>query len=502
MRDSVFSRSGLSRRALSRRGVLGALGVTAVAGGTGWPLWPVMAQEEGGSAAAARTDITGRLARYMVQAGTQPLPEEVALRCKQHILDTLGAMVSGSRMTPGLAATRYVRSLGGTLEASVVGSDIRTTVVNAALANAMLAHSDETDDFEPVTKAHPGSAVVPAALAMAELYGRSGEEMIRSVAVGYDLCCRLLMALGPDLVRGSHRSAEGTSSTLGSLGAAASLARLDETRMRYAISYAAQQVSGLWSWVKDKDHIEKAFDFAGMGARNGVQAVRMVESGMTGVADVLDGTHNLFIALSSQPNPEAMVEGLGSRFFVTETAIKTFSVGYPIQSPLDAMLALRREHQLTPEKVRSILVKLPPDAVGIVGESAMPDVNCQHMVAVALVKGAVSFVDSHDLALMKDAQIQAERAKVTVQAEASLKDPSAPRGAIVEVTLTDGSTVRHFTKYPPGTKENPLDTAGVNAKVKDLMAPVLGAGKTTKLIEQINRLEMVKDVRSLRTLLT
>jgi hypothetical protein len=176
--------------------------------------------------------------------------------------------------------------LGGEPQASVIGADFLTTAVNAALANAMCAHADETDDVEPVTKAHPGSSVVPAALAIAEKQGRSGQEFIRAVALGYDLGCRLPMALGPDLVRGSHRSAEGTASTFAALGATASLARLDEQGMRFAISYSAQQVSGLWSWVKDKDHIEKAFDFAGMGARNGVTAVDMVQAGMTGVDDL------------------------------------------------------------------------------------------------------------------------------------------------------------------------------------------------------------------------
>src|SRR5262249_48033169 len=151
-------------------------------------------------------------------------------------------------------------------------------------------------------------SVVPAALAMAEQEGSSGSEFIRAVAPGYDLNCRLMMALGPDLVRGTHRSAEGTSSTFGALGAAASLARLDEQGMRFAISYSAQQVSGLWSWVKDREHVEKAFDFAGMGARNGVMAVSMVQAGLTGVDDVLDGAHNLFIALSTDPKPEEMVK--------------------------------------------------------------------------------------------------------------------------------------------------------------------------------------------------
>ena len=497
--DTTMSDSPAKSPSLPRRRVLQSMGAAATLAVAPMPL---VRAAEGAAPAAARTDVTGRLARYMVGARDAALPDDVALACKHRILDTLGAMVSGARMTPGEMALKYVRTLGGAQQALVVGSAYRTTAVNAALANAMCAHADETDDFEPVTKAHPGSAVVPAALAMGEKEGRSGIEFMRAVALGYDLCCRLLMALGPDLVRGTHRSAEGTSSTFGALGAAASLARLDETGMRYALSYSSQQVSGLWSWVKDKDHIEKAFDFAGMGARNGVTAVGMVQAGLTGVSDVLDGTHNLFIALSTAPKPEAMLDGLGSRFYVTETAIKTFSVGYPIQSPLDALLTLRKQHSLTPDNVQSILVKLPSDAVGIVGQSAMPDVNCQHLVAVALVRGAVSFHDSHDVALMTDPRIVRERGKVTVAADPALNDPAAPRGAIVEVTLADGSKVTHHTKYPPGTKENPLDTAAVNAKVRDLIAPVLGKAKADALIARVNALETLGNIRELRPLLT
>jgi 2-methylcitrate dehydratase PrpD len=411
-------------------------------------------------------------------------------------------MVSGARLKPGVLATDYVRSLGGTQQASVIASNLRTTAINAALANAMFGHADETDDFEPVTKAHPGCSAVPAALAMAEKNGATGLELIRAVTLGYDLGCRLLMALGPDHVRATHRSAEGMSSTFCALGAAAPLASLDERGMRFAISYAAQQVSGLWSWVSDEDHVEKAFDFAGMGARNGVTAVTMAEAGMTGVEDVLDGTHNLFIALSAEPKPEAMIDGLGSRFFVTETAIKTFSVGYPCQSALDALLTLRAQHALTPERVQAISIRLPTDAVGIVGESAMPDVNCPHLVALALLKGGVSFEDSHDVGLMTAPDIVAIRARTRLTADQALVDPAAPRGAIVELTLTDGRRVEQHTRFAPGTKENPLSEDAVNAKVRDLMAPVLGAAKTEQLITAINALEELDDVRRLRPLWT
>ena len=206
----------------------------------------------------------------MVAARDRELPPQVVQDAKHRILDTFAAMVSGAELPPGLAAIRYVRSQGGTLEASVLTTNLRTTAVNAALANGMFAHADETDDFEPVTKAHPGSAVVPAALAMAEKERRSGTEFLRAVVLGYDVCCRFLMALGPDHVQGHAPQRRRHQRHVRCDGAAASLARLDERGMRFALSYGAQQVSGLWSWTRDEDHIEKAFDFAGMGARNGV----------------------------------------------------------------------------------------------------------------------------------------------------------------------------------------------------------------------------------------
>jgi 2-methylcitrate dehydratase PrpD len=447
-------------------------------------------------------DITGRLARYMVEARSRSLPPKVALEGKHRILDALGAMVSGARLKPGEMAIRYVRGQGGVPEASILTTDIKTSAVNAALANAMLAHADETDDVELVTKTHPGSSAVASAMAMAEREGSSGTDLLRAVTLGYDVCCRFLMALGPDLVRGTHRSAEGVGSTFSSVAAAASLARLDETGMRYALSYAAQQVSGLWSWTSDTEHVEKAFDFAGMGARNGVTAVTMVQAGLTGVRDVFDCEHNVLEALSTQPRPAEMVAGLGSRFYVTETAIKAYPVGYPIQAALDAFLTLRRENGLTVNNVERIVVRLPADGAGIVDNSSMPDVNCQYIIAVALVDGGVSFANSHSYERMADPKIRAVKERVELVADRKLMDPDAPRGGLVEVTLRNGKTVSHLTRHSPGTKENPLDTEGLNAKVRDLMAPVLGAERTEAIIKRVNALEEVGNVRELRSFLT
>src|SRR6185503_7174274 len=371
LRIQMRSRGITRRRVLeSGAGLLAAAALPAPAAAAGQG-----AREAG----AAPSDLTGRVARYMAAARQQPLPPEVLRETRHRVLDTVAAIVSGSRLKPGEMAIRFVQSQGGTPEASVLTTRIRTSAINAALINAMFAHADETDDFEPVTKAHPGCAAVPAALAVGERDNRSGQDLLRAVALGYDLGCRWLMALGPNHVRATHRSAEGVSATMGAAAAAASMAQLDERAMRYALSYAAQQVSGIWSWERDVEHVEKAFDFAGMGARNGVTAALMAQAGFSGVPDVLEGEHNALEAHSAQPHPEEMAADLGRRFYVTETAIKTFSVGYPIQSALDALLTLRREHALTPANVDRVIARLPEDGAGIVNDSAMPDVNLQYL---------------------------------------------------------------------------------------------------------------------------
>jgi 2-methylcitrate dehydratase PrpD len=451
--------------------------------------------------AAPAADLTGRVARYMAAARQQALPADVVREAKHRILDTLAAMISGARLKPGEMAIRFARAQGGTAEASIVTTNIRTSVINAALVNAMFAHADETDDFEPVTKAHPGCSAVPAALAVGERENASGPELIRAVVLGYDLGCRWLQALGPNHVRATHRSAEGVSATMGAAAAAASMARLDEKGMRYALSYAVQQVSGVWSWERDLEHVEKAFDFAGMGARNGVTAAVMAQAGFSGVPDVLEGEHNGLEAHSSQPRPEEMAAGLGRRFYVTETAIKTFSVGYPIQSALDALLTLRREHNLTPATVDRVIVRLPEDGAGIVNDSAMPDVNLQYLIAVALIDGTVSFDASHSFDRMKDQPVLAVKQRVELVGDRALMDPAAPRSARVDVQLRDGRMVTHFTRFAPGTKENPLDTAAVAEKARSLMAPVLGAQRSDQVIERVNTLDNLASVRDLVRLL-
>jgi len=152
-------------------------------------------------AGAARAQDAGphmlALSAYMAAAPDKALPPEAAEHAKQHILDTFAAMISGATLAPGVAAIRFARGYGGTATATatVVGSDVVCGPIEAALANGVLAHSDETDDSHAPSQSHPGAAVVPAALATAERFGMDGEHFIRAVTLGYDVGCRVTIPM-------------------------------------------------------------------------------------------------------------------------------------------------------------------------------------------------------------------------------------------------------------------------------------------------------------------
>ena len=225
------------------------------------------------------------LSRYLAQAKVSTLPAHVIEKAKHHILDTLGAMVSGAELPPGRAAIRFAKSYGGEKIATVAASKVLCGPIEAALANGVLAHSDETDDSWP-NGWHPGCNVIPAALAVGEQFGISGAHFLRAVTLGYDIGSRFLIALRPGVFQ-THKSTHSIGGVFGAAAAAACAAGLNPQQMRWLIDYTAQQCSGIAAWDRDSEHIEKGFVFGGMPARSGVTAALLVHTGWTGVDDVL-----------------------------------------------------------------------------------------------------------------------------------------------------------------------------------------------------------------------
>ncbi len=468
----------------------------------GAPARKAAADEDGPAADQPISPVTRALCEYVADTLDRDMPPEVVAKARLHVLDTIAAMVSGSRLKAGEMAARYVDGLGGRPQATVVGTGILTSTVNAALANGMAAHGDETDDSHLRGRFHPGCGIVPAALATAELAGRSGSDLLRAVALGYDIGARLVFSLGFGKLYTERNSTHTLSTTFGATAAAAAMLRLDPAQVRHAFSFAAQQASGVPYWERDREHVEKAFDFGGMGARNGVTAATMVASGFTGVDDFLSGNKNLFTAIGGEkPQPGELVAELGSRYEIMNTSIKKWTVGSPLQSVLDAVTVLLEDSAVRAGKIRRIVVDMPADRLHIVDNRTIPDICLQHLVAMMIVDGGATFASIHDAARMSDPRVLAVRKLVEAVPNQELVTAVPARQAIVKIETADGRTLSHRTFEVRGTPGNPMTAGEVAAKALDLMAPVLGDGRAKELIAAVNRLDTFGPVSGLRPLL-
>ncbi len=447
------------------------------------------------------SDIAPRLADHIAAALDRPLPAAVAEKTKHHVLDTLAAMLSGSRLKPGRLAAAYVETLGGHPRATVIGTRLVTSAVHAALANGMMGHADETDDSHLGGRFHPGCGIAPAALAIAEQEGRSGTDLLRAVALGYDVGARVTMSLGYARPNTARHSTHSLGPAFGAAAAAAALLRLAPSQVRHVLSYAAQQASGIPFWQRDAEHVEKAFDFGGMGARNGVYAATMVAAGFTAVDDPLSGAHNLFTAFAEAARPEALVAELGERFEISNASIKKWCVGSPIQAALDSLTAMMAEHGVRADDVRRLVAHMPDDRIHIVDNRAMPDVCLQHLLALMLVDGELTFQTSHDYERMSEPAVLAVRRRIEVVPSPELTAAVPARQAIVEIETTRGARLSHRTRAVRGTPENPMDRADVEAKSLDLATPVIGEARARQLVAAIFDLDRLGDVAGLRPLL-
>ena len=216
---------------------------------------------------------------------------------------------------------------------------------------------------------------------------------------------------------------------------------------------------------------------------------------------MFSGHENFFQTYAPKSDPATLVDKLGERYEVTQTIIKKWSTGGPIQSPLDAVVNLRKEHPFKAEHVKEIIVHLSTSAAPKVDNVVSPDLCLQYLVAVLLLDGTVSFKAAHDKARMDEPAIQRSAARCASSRRKSSNGCCRAASPSIEIALADGTVLKETNDTVRGTPENPMSEDEIVGKARDLIVPVLGADKCTALIDQVLALERVKDVRELRPLL-
>jgi 2-methylcitrate dehydratase PrpD len=430
------------------------------------------------------TDWTGTVARFMTSTSQMTLSEQTLDRALAHTLDTLAAMVSGATLGPGRLAAELASSRQEPGQVTVLGTGAVSSARAAAFANGVAAHADETDDSHEFSKTHPGAAVVPAALAMAQAVGASGLDALKAVRIGYDLCTTFSSALWRRSTHMRPRSELMIGGQFGALGAATALSGADETQARYALAYGVQRASGTIAWLRDLAHMQKGVDFGGFPAQNAIDIAELVTHGFTAVHDILDGEPSVYSTLGDDSDPSLFTR-LGQLDSLSTSSIKKYSVGYPALAPVDAMVSLAQEHSVAPDDVMAVRCVMPAQNIYVVGDRTMPNIDLRYLLAAALQDGGLGFRAAHDLDRFNDPAVRALRDRVTL-----VPDPSPeqrPDGLVgyparIEVELDSGEVLTSTAGVVRGRFENPMSYPEVEEKSAALLeeagvdpAPVLDA---------------------------
>lgn len=449
---------------------------------------------------AKRSGLTRELTMRLSDHAAMDLPAKAYHDAALHVLDTIAAMVSGSTLTAGRLVLDYADRTGGSESqpCHIVSHSMRSDPVTAARINGMLAHCDETDDSHQASLSHPGCAIVPAALAAAEAYPCDGSTFLRAVIVGYEMTARLNLSMAPGFrnTLGSKPSSHAIGGLFGASVATALICRSDSLGFEYVLSYAAQLAAGMTVWLRDREHVLKAFVFGGMPASNGVLAATMVANGLPGLRDTFDDSPNYLDMLSDSVDESVLRASWGEPYAVSETNFKLHPVGSPAQALVQA--AERLAQRVDVMKVSRIRLLLPTDSVHVVAHAGSPNLNARYLVASTLIEGRLTFARAHDVKAPYLADCARLIDLTEVRGEASL---AGTRGGCVEVEMDSGELERELVAVPIGTSGAPMRDSEVLRKAHALLAPTVGDEKAARVCELAQALTDVDSVAPLMDLL-
>lgn len=421
----------------------------------------------------ARPGATAALADFVVGLDPAGLPGAVLGRAEDCVLDALGCALGGSREALAEPIVRVATSQGPVGDATIIGRGVKTAVIWAALANGALAHALDYDDVYTGMIGHPSAPLLPAVLALGEWLGRSGLDCLGAFVAGYEVEARVGKAINPShYSRGWHAT-----STLGGLAAAAAGARLlclGARQTRHALGLAATQAGGLRQVFGT---MGKPFH-AGRAAMSGVMAALLVKEGLDCSEAILEGPDGFAQVMTEAFAEHEILDGLGRRFAVVDTAFKRHAACGATHTTIDALAGLREMHGFAPSAIRAVGLAVHPLAVKAAGKRAPASplegkFSLAFCAALALTRGRASEADFTE-ATIADPEVRRIEAATTVTTDETFEYAQA-MPARVAVTLADGRTLEAYLDTPKGRPKNPLAREEMAEKFRSLAAPVLGA---------------------------
>jgi 2-methylcitrate dehydratase PrpD len=435
--------------------------------------------------------VTERFAAWAVEFRGRPMRPEVVHHAKRAVIDWHAALLPGAVVAPAVLLEKaFSEELDRGKATLALGR--KATVRAAALINGAASHAVEVDDIYRDGIYHPGAPTIPAALALAQAHGVSGEKFLRAVVVGYEISTRIGAAMGRAHYKYWHNT--GTIGVFGACAAATEILQLDAKRFAHALATAATFAAGLQQAFRHESMSKPLH--AGHAAEAGVTAALAAREGVTGSLDVIEGDAGFGRAMGDGPDWEGVFPGLGTDFNICRMTFKNHTCCGHTFAAIDGALALKAKMGIAANDIERVSVGTYKAALEVAGyeepkSAAEGRFSLKYVVASALAHGSVRLA-AFERARLEDEPTKALMKKISVSVDPEL-DAGFPKQRAARVAIVArGKSGEHLQPTRIGDPETPLSDAQLDEKYLELAVPVIGEAKARALLGRLWKLETGK----------
>ena len=447
-------------------------------------------------------DATARIARFVVETEFQKIPSEAIKMAKTALLDCLGVALAGSKESSARICAEIARQEHAKEESSVIGQGFKSSAMQAAFANGTAAHALDFDHSFTLM-GQPTAPIIPAIISLGESLGSSGRRCLEAYVAGFETITKLVMSLRQRSEDGWHPP-----SSFGSFGAGVACAKLqglNQSQVETTLGTAASMASGL---VCNFGTMSKPLH-VGLGARNGVVAAKLAQSGFTANKQAIEARLGFYEVFYPGAEPDNRpLEELGTVYELINSGIriKPYPCGGLTHPAIDGVLEFKTKNGITAEMVESIDVgvarhtferivfRVPEN--GLQAKFSMP-----YLLARAIIDGRL-FLDAFTDSAVRDQNVLRLAERVQMRLDPDLQ-PTAlgSRPCKVTIRLRDGRSFSRQIDYAKGSREAPMTAEELKEKFVGCARQALDDSSIERIIEDVEHLETLQDIRPLCRLL-
>jgi 2-methylcitrate dehydratase PrpD len=449
--------------------------------------------------------VTQQLADFSAHLTFEDLDRDLISNLKKSLLDAVGCGLYGSCLPWCQIVNRFIKEQRGRKESSLWLQHFKGPSTNVSLGLGVMIHSFDFDDYHNA-KVHPGAVVIPAAMAMGERLGTNGKSVLTAIVAGYETMIRVSLATGPTSSRLKGWHLTGTMGPFGSAAAAGNLLGLNQDEMASALGMAGTQSAGLWAFTAD-GAMSKRFH-AGRASQSGVMSALLAQKGYRGPTQILEAEDGGFCkATSDQVDFSLATEGLGKRFLSRDVNIKPYACCASAHSAVDGVRELVQTHRISSSEIEKVIVGTSSAVKIQCGFEYRPwsvlqaQMSLQYCIAVSILEGQ-ALLDQFSEEKISDPKIleMVKRVEIVLDPEIEKVYPEKFANK-VEIHLNNGKRFTRRVDFPTGSPENPMSFDQVVEKFKSLANRVVTKDRIDTMIESIERIEKLDNIRKLMRLL-